>query len=484
MPSTSTRGGLRRARNQSAHRQLPRQIPVLISVRPAVQQSAVPWRTAGERRGVDARRVVAGLKLDERLAGGVEDDVARRPLVAVVRAPAVADVVVVPHHHRGARRQHVGHLGDAPAVGVHAPILLRQRLQHLRRRAAFTIHARHVAFQQGIGIHLVAGVDDQVDVAERDLLLQSPPKRVARAASDSYAPLQLTSARRSGRPRSSRNVTAAPTRPGARTSAFRCDRRYSSAGGQVFGWTHAAARDQGRRSPRSRRPPASRATGDGGPLRAAEHSRDRAVPDHDDLWRRHTPSLLGFCHLQKSYKRKALLLLLLWRNKRLSPRTLFLGHISATVTASALEGRYSKISWVTCFFMTLFHIGAVWALFQFTWSGLAVLLVTYYVSLALGIGMSYHRLLTHRSYKTSKGDGVFPHHLRHAGARGRSALLGGGAPPAPSAFGHGQRSAHAGPRRLLGAHGLDHVRRGDAQRHRVDVKIRARPGEGSLSTSG
>jgi fatty-acid desaturase len=72
------------------------------------------------------------------------------------------------------------------------------------------------------------------------------------------------------------------------------------------------------------------------------------------------------------------------------------------LSIAAAADRYSKISWVTCFFMTLFHIGAVWALFQFTWSGLAVLLVTYYVSLALGIGMSYHRLLTHRSYKTSK----------------------------------------------------------------------------------
>src|SRR5581483_7703364 len=69
---------------------------------------------------------------------------------------------------------------------------------------------------------------------------------------------------------------------------------------------------------------------------------------------------------------------------------------------AAQSGQYKKVSWVTCFFMTLFHIGAVWALFQFTWSGLAVLLVTYYVSLALGIGMSYHRLLTHRSYKTPK----------------------------------------------------------------------------------
>ena len=70
--------------------------------------------------------------------------------------------------------------------------------------------------------------------------------------------------------------------------------------------------------------------------------------------------------------------------------------------AGAKVGRYSKVSWITAFFMTLFHVGAVWALIDFTWSGVAVLLVTYYISLGWGIGMSYHRLLTHRSYKTSK----------------------------------------------------------------------------------
>ena len=71
-------------------------------------------------------------------------------------------------------------------------------------------------------------------------------------------------------------------------------------------------------------------------------------------------------------------------------------------STAAQLGRYSKFSWSTAFFMTLFHIGAVWALFQFTWSGLAVFLITYYISLSLGIGMAYHRLLTHRSYKTPK----------------------------------------------------------------------------------
>jgi stearoyl-CoA desaturase (delta-9 desaturase) len=74
-----------------------------------------------------------------------------------------------------------------------------------------------------------------------------------------------------------------------------------------------------------------------------------------------------------------------------------------TATAPGADpGRYDNLAWITVVFMGLFHVGAVWALFQFTWSGFAVFLVTYYVSLVFGIGMSYHRLLTHRSYKTPK----------------------------------------------------------------------------------
>jgi fatty-acid desaturase len=71
-------------------------------------------------------------------------------------------------------------------------------------------------------------------------------------------------------------------------------------------------------------------------------------------------------------------------------------------SAVAQRGHYSKLAWSTAFFMMLFHVGAVWALLQFTWSGLAVFLITYYISLSLGIGMAYHRLLTHRSYKTPR----------------------------------------------------------------------------------
>src|SRR5687768_13733378 len=70
--------------------------------------------------------------------------------------------------------------------------------------------------------------------------------------------------------------------------------------------------------------------------------------------------------------------------------------------AGANPNRFNGVSWITAVFMALFHVGAVWALIDFTWSGVVVLLATYYVALAWGIGMSYHRLLTHRSYKAPK----------------------------------------------------------------------------------
>src|SRR5215467_14035064 len=52
--------------------------------------------------------------------------------------------------------------------------------------------------------------------------------------------------------------------------------------------------------------------------------------------------------------------------------------------------------------MIAFHLGAVAALFMFSWTALAVAVVLLWVSGSLGIGMSYHRLLTHRGYKTYK----------------------------------------------------------------------------------
>ena len=60
------------------------------------------------------------------------------------------------------------------------------------------------------------------------------------------------------------------------------------------------------------------------------------------------------------------------------------------------------INWTTTAFMAAFHLGAIAALFFFTWKALAVAVFLWWVSGSLGIGMGYHRLLTHRGYKTPK----------------------------------------------------------------------------------
>ncbi len=59
-------------------------------------------------------------------------------------------------------------------------------------------------------------------------------------------------------------------------------------------------------------------------------------------------------------------------------------------------------NWATTSAMIFFHLGAVAALFFFTWKALLVSMFLWWVSGSLGIGMAYHRLLTHRGYKTPK----------------------------------------------------------------------------------
>jgi fatty-acid desaturase len=64
------------------------------------------------------------------------------------------------------------------------------------------------------------------------------------------------------------------------------------------------------------------------------------------------------------------------------------------------ESRYTKLSWLTGFVLIAFHIMAVVALFQFTWSRLFAAAFMYWVAVGLGISMGYHRLHTHRGFKT------------------------------------------------------------------------------------
>ena len=64
--------------------------------------------------------------------------------------------------------------------------------------------------------------------------------------------------------------------------------------------------------------------------------------------------------------------------------------------------KQNKINWPTASVMVLFHLGAVAALFFFSWKALGVAILLWWVSASLGIGVGYHRLVTHRGYKTPK----------------------------------------------------------------------------------
>lgn len=60
------------------------------------------------------------------------------------------------------------------------------------------------------------------------------------------------------------------------------------------------------------------------------------------------------------------------------------------------------MNWPTTLVMVVLHIGAIAALFMFSWKVLAVSLLLYWMTTGLGISMGYHRLHTHRSYKVPK----------------------------------------------------------------------------------
>ena len=58
-----------------------------------------------------------------------------------------------------------------------------------------------------------------------------------------------------------------------------------------------------------------------------------------------------------------------------------------------------KLNWTTTLVLVVLHIGAIAALFMFSWRLLAITAVLYWATIGLGISLGYHRLHTHRSYK-------------------------------------------------------------------------------------
>jgi sn-1 stearoyl-lipid 9-desaturase len=66
------------------------------------------------------------------------------------------------------------------------------------------------------------------------------------------------------------------------------------------------------------------------------------------------------------------------------------------------QAKSSKIQWTTVTAVTIFHVLAIVALFTFSWSNLIAALITWWIAGSWGIGIGYHRLLTHRGFKAPK----------------------------------------------------------------------------------
>jgi stearoyl-CoA desaturase (delta-9 desaturase) len=131
------------------------------------------------------------------------------------------------------------------------------------------------------------------------------------------------------------------------------------------------------------------------------------------------------------------------------------------------------VNWTTSIFMVIFHVGAIAALFTFSWTALFVSIALWWVSGSLGIGMGFHRLLTHRGFKTPKWveyflticgtltieggniDWVVTHRIHHAHTD---------APGDPHSPRDGSWWAHMG-----------WVLRGTAQKHGEEVMMRYAP---------
>jgi sn-1 stearoyl-lipid 9-desaturase len=69
---------------------------------------------------------------------------------------------------------------------------------------------------------------------------------------------------------------------------------------------------------------------------------------------------------------------------------------------SPVNPHKKPVNWPITIFMLLFHVGAVVALFNFSWEALGVSVLMVWVTAGLGISLGYHRLLTHRAFTTPK----------------------------------------------------------------------------------
>jgi fatty-acid desaturase len=78
------------------------------------------------------------------------------------------------------------------------------------------------------------------------------------------------------------------------------------------------------------------------------------------------------------------------------------GKMKPGVPALSRDVQRQSLNWLILGFMVLFHVGAIVAVFFFSWSALIVAVALHVIAINVGIGMGYHRLLTHRGYQVPR----------------------------------------------------------------------------------
>ena len=78
--------------------------------------------------------------------------------------------------------------------------------------------------------------------------------------------------------------------------------------------------------------------------------------------------------------------------------------MATTATRLLMYGKKHQtgVNWITAIAMIGFHIGAVAALFYIDLGAMLAAVVLWIMAGSFGIGMGYHRLLTHRGYRTPR----------------------------------------------------------------------------------
>lgn len=67
-----------------------------------------------------------------------------------------------------------------------------------------------------------------------------------------------------------------------------------------------------------------------------------------------------------------------------------------------IEQSRQNINWKNLTIILTFHLLCIPAVFMFSWQNVAAMLIGNWIVGSLGVGLGYHRLLTHRSFKTPK----------------------------------------------------------------------------------